>query len=277
MVNINGQILPNDDALISLFNSSLISGDFIFENIILNKERVLFFEDHYFNLLSSMRILKMKIPMSFTPEYLENELKVLYVKSGFITGNKLMKVLICNPELANENINSVKFYIYTVGDLNYLKDNSVKYNLDVFKDYFKNTGLLSNISTNNQLINKIGLRYCNENDFNDCIVLNNSKVVSETLNGNVFFIMENKVFTPPLKDGCTNNVIRSKIIELINSDIEGYTLIEQSLSVFDIQKSDELFVLNIEFGIQSVNKFRKKTFSSSITEIIKTKLNSLIV
>jgi len=277
MVNINGQILPDDDALISLFNSSLISGDFIFENIILNKERVLFFEDHYFNLLSSMRILKMKIPMSFTPEYLENELKALYVKSGFVTGNKLMKVLICNPVLANENINSVEFYIYTVGDLNYLKDDSVKYNLDVFKDYFKNTGFLSNISTNNQLINKIGLRYCNENDFNDCIVLNNSKVVSETLNGNVFFIMENKVFTPPLKDGCTNNVIRSKIIELINSDIEGYTVIEQSLSVFDIQKSDELFVLNIEFGIQSVNKFRKKTFSSSITEIIKTKLNSLIV
>jgi branched-chain amino acid aminotransferase len=82
MVNINGQILPNDDALISLFNSSLISGDFIFENIILNKERVLFFEDHYFNLLSSMRILKMKIPMSFTPEYLEKQLTDLYTTSA---------------------------------------------------------------------------------------------------------------------------------------------------------------------------------------------------
>ena len=120
MVNINGQILPNDDALISLFNSSLISGDFIFENIILNKERVLFFEDHYFNLLSSMRILKMKIPMSFTPEYLEKQLTDLYTTSGFVSENKLMKVLICNPELANENSNSVKFYIYSMGDLNYL-------------------------------------------------------------------------------------------------------------------------------------------------------------
>ena len=277
MVNINGQILPNDDALISLFNSSLISGDFIFENIILNKERVLFFEDHYFNLLSSMRILKMKIPMSFTPEYLEKQLTDLYTASGFVSENKLMKVLICNPELANENSNSVKFYIYSMGDLNYLDDSAIQYNLDVFKDYFKNTGLLSNISANNQLINKIGLRYCKENDFKDCIVLNNSKVVSETLNGNVFAIIENKIFTPPLKDGCSNNVMRSKIIELINNNIDGYTVLEESLSVFDIQKSEELFVINIDFGIKSVNSFRKKIFSSSITEIIKKRLNSLIV
>tara|TARA_B110000090_G_scaffold180499_1_gene205504 strand:- start:63 stop:896 length:834 start_codon:yes stop_codon:yes gene_type:complete len=277
MVNINGQILPNDDALISLFNSSLISGDFIFENIILNKERVLFFEDHYFNLLSSMRILKMKIPMSFTPEYLEKQLTDLYTKSGFVSGNKLMKVLVCNPELANDNSSLVKFYIYSVGDLNYLEDSAIQYNLDVFKDYFKNTGLLSNISSNNQLINKIGLRYCKENDFNDCIVLNNSKVVSETLNGNIFAVIENKIFTPPLKDGCSNNVMRSKIIELINNNIDGYKVLEESLSVFDIQKSDELFVVNIDFGIQSINSFRKKIFSCSITEIIKNKLNSLIV
>ena len=67
MVNINGHIYPNDDALISIFNNSLISGDLIFENIIISRNKVLFFEDHYFNLLSSMRILKIKIPMSFTP------------------------------------------------------------------------------------------------------------------------------------------------------------------------------------------------------------------
>ena len=121
------------------------------------------------------------------------------------------------------------------------------------------------------------LRYCKENDFKDCIVLNNSKVVSETLNGNIFAIIENKIFTPPLKDGCSNNVMRSKIIELINNNIDGYTVLEESLSVFDIQKSDELFVINIDFGIKSVNSFRKKIFSSSITEIIKKRLNSLIV
>jgi branched-chain amino acid aminotransferase len=277
MVNINGQIYANDDAFISIFNTSLISGDLIFENIIVSRNKVLFYEDHYFNLLSSMRILKIKIPMSFTPEFLEKQLLSLYAKSGFVNDNILMRILICNNVASKVNPNSVKYYIYDTQKINYSSINFEKYTLDVFKDYFKNTGLLSNLTTNNQLIQRIGLRYCQENDFNDCVILNNSKTISESLNGNIFMVMNDKVFTPPLNDGSNNNVIRTKIIELINNDIEGFDVIEQSLSVFDIQKSDELFISNINFGIQPVRKFRKKVFTDEITSLIMNKLALLVM
>ena len=277
MVNINGQIYTNDDAFISIFNTSLISGDLIFENIIVSRNKVLFYEDHYFNLLSSMRILKIKIPMSFTPEFLEKQLLSLYAKSGFVDDNILMRILICNNVASKVNPNSVKYYIYDTQKINYSSINFEKYTLDVFKDYFKNTGLLSNLTTNNQLIQRIGLRYCQENDFNDCVILNNSKTISESLNGNIFMVMNDKVFTPPLNDGSNNNVIRTKIIELINNDIEGFDVIEQSLSVFDIQKSDELFISNINFGIKPVRKFRKKVFTDEITSLIMNKLALLVM
>ena len=277
MVNINGQIYANDDAFISIFNTSLISGDLIFENIIVSRNKVLFYEDHYFNLLSSMRILKIKIPMSFTPEFFEKQLLSLYAKSGFVDDNILMRILICNNVASKVNPNSVKYYIYDTQKINYSSINFEKYTLDVFKDYFKNTGLLSNLTTNNQLIQRIGLRYCQENDFNDCVILNNSKTISESLNGNIFMVMNDKVFTPPLNDGSNNNVIRTKIIELINNDIEGFDVIEQSLSVFDIQKSDELFISNINFGIQPVRKFRKKVFTDEITSLIMNKLALLVM
>ena len=277
MVNINGEIYPNDDAFISIFNTSLISGDLIFENLIVSSNKVLFYEEHYFNLLSSMRILKIKIPMSFTPEFLEEQLLSLYIKSGFVNEKILMRILICNNVASNINPTSVNYYIYVAHKIDYAINNFEKYTLDVFKDYFKNTGLLSNLTTNNQLIQRIGLRYCEENDFNDCVILNNSKIISETLNGNIFMIMNDKVLTPSLKDGSNNNVIRSKIIELVNNDIEGYEIIEQPLSVFDIQKSDELFISNINFGIQPVRKFRKKVFTDKITSLIKNKLTLLVM
>ena len=277
MVNINGQIYANDDAFISIFNTSLIFGDLIFENIIVSRNKVLFYEDHYFNLLSSMRILKIKIPMSFTPEFLEKQLLSLYAKSGFVDDNILMRILICNNVASKVNPNSVKYYIYDTQKINYSSSNFEKYTLDVFKDYFKNTGLLSNLTTNNQLIQRIGLRYCEENDFNDCVILNNSKTISESLNGNIFMVMNDKVLTPPLKDGSNNNVIRTKIIELINNDIAGFDVIEQSLSVFDIQKSDELFISNINFGIHPVLKFRKKVFTDEITSLIMNKLTLLVM
>jgi branched-chain amino acid aminotransferase len=277
MVNINGEIYPNDDAFISIFNTSLISGDLIFENLIVSSNKVLFYEEHYFNLLSSMRILKIKIPMSFTPEFLEEQLLSLYIKSGFVNEKILMRILICNNVATNINPTSVNYYIYDAHKIDYSINNFEEYTLDVFKDYFKNTGLLSNLTTNNQLIQRIGLRYCEENDFNDCVILNNSKIISETLNGNIFMIMNDKVLTPSLKDGSNNNVIRSKIIELVNNDIEGYEIIEQPLSVFDIQKSDELFISNINFGIQPVSKFRKKVFTDKITSLIKNKLTLLVM
>tara|TARA_B110000438_G_C15770128_1_gene631495 strand:+ start:182 stop:1018 length:837 start_codon:yes stop_codon:yes gene_type:complete len=277
MVNINGQIYANDDAFISIFNTSLVSGDLIFENIIVTRNKVLFYEDHYFNLLSSMRILKIKIPMSFTPEFLEKQLLSLYAKSGFVDDNILMRILICNNVASKVNPTTVKYYIYDVRQINYSTSNFEKYTLDVFKDYFKNTGLLSNLTTNNQLIKRIGLRYCEENDFNDCVILNNSKTISETLKGNIFMVMNDKIITPPLKDGSNNNVIRTKIIELINNDIEGFDVIEKSLSVFDIQKSDELFISNINFGIQPVRKFRKKVFTDEITSLIMNKLALLVM
>ena len=277
MVNINGEIYPNDDAFISIFNTSLISGDLIFENLIISSNKVLFYEEHYFNLLSSMRILKIKIPMSFTPEFLEEQLLSLYIKSGFVNEKILMRILICNNVATNINPTSVNYYIYDAHKIDYSINNFEKYTLDVFKDYFKNTGLLSNLTTNNQLIQRIGLRYCEENDFNDCVILNNSKIISETLNGNIFMIMNDKVLTPSLKDGSNNNIIRSKIIELVNNDIEGYEIIEQPLSVFDIQKSDELFISNINFGIQPVRKFRKKVFTDKITSLIKNKLTLLVM
>ena len=215
--------------------------------------------------------------MSFTPEFLEEQLLSLYIKSGFVNEKILMRILICNNVASNANPNSVNYYIYDAHKINYSTNNFEKYTLDVFKDYFKNTGLLSNLTTNNQLIQRIGLRYCEENDFNDCVILNNSKIISETLNGNIFMIMNDKVLTPTLKDGSNNNVIRSKIIELANNDIEGYEIIEQPLSVFDIQKSDELFISNINFGIQPVRKFRKKVFTDKITSLIKNKLTLLVM
>ncbi len=37
-------------------------------------KKVVFWEDHYFRLMASMRMLRMKIPMEFTLEFLEQEI-----------------------------------------------------------------------------------------------------------------------------------------------------------------------------------------------------------
>ncbi len=41
-----------------------------------------------------------------------------------------------------------------------------------------------------------------------------------------------------------------------------YTIEEESISPFELQKADEMFITNVVVGIQPVSKYRKKEYKS---------------
>ena len=69
MINSNGNLVPSSDAGLSFFNRGFSYGDALFETVKAVGNKLLFWEDHYFRLMASMRLLRMEIPMTFTPEY----------------------------------------------------------------------------------------------------------------------------------------------------------------------------------------------------------------
>ena len=74
MINSNGELLTEQQAKLSVFNRGLAYGDALFETIKTLNGKILFWEDHYFRLMASMRILRIEIPMTFTPEFLESQI-----------------------------------------------------------------------------------------------------------------------------------------------------------------------------------------------------------
>ena len=274
MVNNNGNISQNNIGHISIQNSSFLTGDFIYENVIMDNSSIFFFEDHYFNIVSTMRIVKMKIPTNFTQEFLEENLFKLYSSTDYISEKIIVKILISRN--VNNNNESIKFYMYDIKKFDII-NNSINntYVLDVFKDYYKNTGLLSNLNLNNQILRNIGLKYATENSYDDCVILNINKTVCESIKGSIFRLNKNTVVTPPLNDGCIGSIYRTKIIQLIN-ELNNFKIIEESISVFDLQKSDELFVFNLDNGFQAVSKFRKKEFSKNLSNSLNIKFKELI-
>ena len=75
MVNFNGTLVDQANAFISADNRGYQYGDAVFETIHVWRSNILFLEDHYFRLMSGMRILRMAIPMSFTMEFIEREIQ----------------------------------------------------------------------------------------------------------------------------------------------------------------------------------------------------------
>ena len=120
-----------------------------------------------------------------------------------------------------------------------------------------------------------GSIFADENGYDNCLVLNDEKNVVEALQSNLFMKTGNLVVTPPVSDGCLNGIMRKQIIELLKK-MEGIELKEVSISPFDLQKADELFVTNVIQGIQPITKYRKKEFKTTFSAHLLVKINEII-
>jgi branched-chain amino acid aminotransferase len=275
MINLNGTILENSKTIIALGNRALNYGDAVFETLRFSGGKIYFWEDHYFRLMASMRILRMEIPMNFTMEFLEEEILRTINSSEKKCAAVRVKIIVWRKTggkytpTTNEVDYAISFEkleepFYTLAETDC--------EIELFKDHFINSGLLSTLKTTNRIVNILGSIYAKENNYDNCLLLNENKQVVEALNGNIFLISGNIVKTPPLLDGCLNGILRKQLISIINTTPE-LGLREASISPFELQKADEIFITNTIQGIVSVTKYRKKEFVNSTAKILLPKLN----
>ncbi len=274
MINFNGKLQDNN-IVISNNNRGYSYGDGLFETIKAVHGKLLFFEDHYFRLMASMRIMRMEIPMSFTMEYLEEQIKNTLDANNLSSKSARVKIQIDRVEggLYLPETNTVNFIISVKElDSDFYLLNENKYEVDLFKDHYLSPSLLSTLKSNNKAINVIGSIYAKENRLDSCLLINTNKSVVEALNGNLFLVKGQTIKTAPLSDGCLKGILRKQLIEVINL-LPEYTLEETSISPFELQKADELFVTNVIKGIQPITKYRKKEFNNEVAKMLLQKLN----
>ena len=274
MINFNGNLQDNT-TVITNNNRGYAYGDALFETIKAVHGKLLFFEDHYFRLMASMRILRMEIPMTFTLEFLQDEILKTLKANQLEQATSRVKLQVHRVEggLYTPESNDVEFLI-SVKPFNqdfYLLDESF-YEVDLFKDHYVSPSLISTLKTNNKALNVVGSIYAKENKLHNCLLINTNKNVVEALNGNVFLVKGNTIKTPPLTDGCLKGIVRKQLIDIINL-MEDYILEEASISPFEIQKADELFITNVITGIQPISKYRKKEFKAETAKVLLQKLN----
>lgn len=278
MVNINGNLLDDNVASIAITNRGYAYGDALFETIRVNAGKLLFWEDHYFRLMASMRILRMQIPMQFTPEFLEKEILDLIAKNHGLNTSVRVKVMVnrVSGGLYTPSSNEIEYVIST--SLLYTPFYTISGNrceVTLYKDHYVAPDLLSTLKSNNKLVNILGSIFAKENGFDNCIVLNSNKMVIEALNGNIFLVKGNTIKTPPVSDGCLKGVLRTQLLRILEK-LPEFEVQEDSISPFELQKADELFVTNVISGIQPITKFRKKEYDTAISRRLLGILNTRI-
>lgn len=276
MINYNGSFLPSN-SLLSASNRSFLYGDGVFDTLKVVNNKILFLEDHYFRLMASMRIVRMQIPTNFTLEFIENQILNTATKNNCGDSARIRFTVFRNdggfytPETRTISYviqaSALESKIYSISNADY--------EVDLYKDFFISKQLLSTIKTTNKMINITGGIYAQENDLQNCLLLNNEKNVVEALNGNLFMLMGNTLITPPIDEGCLNGIIRKQILAIARK-IEELEVVEKPISPFDLQKADELFITNVITGIQPITKYRKKSYTTNLANQLLIKLNELV-
>jgi branched-chain amino acid aminotransferase len=276
MINYNGQIVSSDSNL-SNSNRAFLYGDGVFETLKVVGNKVLFIEDHYFRLMASMRIVRMQIPNNFTLEYIEEQIIITTNASNCSDAARVRFTVFRNEGgYYFPQSRSVSFMIQAspMQEAKY-SFSDASYEVDLYKDFFITKQLLSTLKTTNKMINVTGSIFADENDLQNCILLNNEKNVVEALNGNLFMLMGNKLITPAIDEGCLNGIMRKQILG-IAKNIATIEVIEATISPFDLQKADELFITNVIVGIQPITQYRKKEYKTDLSKELVEILNSLV-
>jgi len=276
MVNYNGSLLEENSPLFTEANRGFRYGDGLFETIRSFGDKLFFWEDHYLRLMASMRILRMEIPMEFTMEFLAEEiLKVLNAET-LNSGPARIRLSVFRNEGGKYTPSSKEIsYVISAEELPdpfFISGNNA-YRVELFKEHYLNTDLLSTLKTNNRILNVVGGIYASENEVDNFLLLNHRKQIAEMLNGNIFVVKGRTVTTPPISDGCINGIIRKRLIEIFNGDPE-YELLELSISPFELQQADELFFTNAIIGIRSVTHYRRKEYDTSVAVKFLARLNA---
>ena len=276
MINFNGTLL-SQDANILTQNRAFLYGDGVFETVKIINNKILFLEDHYFRLMSSMRVVRMEIPMNFTMEYLEEQI-LSVVNANSLSASSRARITVYRNDGGYylPLNNTVSFLIHAVALENVRYSIEKKhYEVDLYKDFYITKQLLSSIKSTNKIINITGSIFADENGLDNCLLLNDSKNVVEALQGNIFMLLGNKLITPPVSEGCLNGVMRKQILNLAKK-IENIEVVEELISPFDLQKADELFITNVIKGIQPITQYRKKSFVTIVSNQLLEKLNEMV-
>lgn len=243
-------------------------GDGLFETMKMIKGNILFEEYHFERLLAGSKVLKFSLPALFTKQNISEKIKALCKKNNC---EDLARVRLSVSRGSGGLYDCDNKFSYLIecwpleGNRDDLNSNGLR--VDVFPDARKTIDAFSNLKSANYLPYTMAAVWAKENKLNDALILNQHNRICDATIANVFWVNDNKVYTPSLSEACVSGIMRNRILDL---DID----ISESILTEDILlNADEIFLTNVITGIRWVKQCRDRIYSNTITCKVFAELN----
>ena len=254
----NGKYTSQKKLTFDISDRGLLLGDGVFDTMLYQNNELTYYNDHYKRLKTAAKLLSFNF--NLTNEQLKNIITNLIKKNNFQNKQVAIRTNITRGVskrgLDFDKSHKVGIYIKLNIIPKSLFMKSIK--LDIANIRRNNTSPISQNKTLNYLDNVIEKNRATKNGYEDAIFLNINKKVSSTTTSNIFYVQKNKIYTPPLKDGVLNGVMREQFLKKKIATT-------QTTSLNNLLKSDYIFLTNSIFGIRPVKTISgsRKTFEGS--------------
>jgi branched-chain amino acid aminotransferase len=251
-------------------NCGLRYGDGLFETMRMHEGKILNVDFHFERFFQGMKMLQFDIPEDYSSEFFIERVNELLLKNS-ISKNARIRLMIFRSEGNIFDVeNNFPNYIIETSSLPEkiaLNENGLV--VDIFPDAKKSCDRFSNLKSNNYLPFVLAAKFAQKNKLDDAILLNAFGRICESSIANIFLLKNNKIYTPPLSEGCVAGVTRRSIVETFS--LKKFSIEEKKLSVDDIFHSDEIFLTNSIQPIRWVKNFRGKVYGSEkVQEIFRS-------
>ena len=263
----NKEYYPAGTPVVSPGNNGLRYGDGLFETMRMCEGKIINIVFHFERLFSGMEILQLNIPGFFSKSFFERTVNELLLKNS-ISKNARIRLMVFRGDgsIFNSENNSFN-YIIEVWPLNEkIQLNEKGLAVDVFAGAKKSYDQFSNLKSNNYLPSVMAGIFAQKNNLDDAIILNAFGRVCESAIANIFIIKGDKIYTPPLSEGCVAGTMRRWMLEKFS--LKNYIVMEKNLSVDDLLDADEFFLTNAIHPIRWVKKLRDKNYENRIIKEI---------
>jgi branched-chain amino acid aminotransferase len=239
---LDGVIVPEDQARVSVFDHGVLYGDGVFEGIRFYQRQAFRLQAHLRRLQHSAKAIKLTLPYSLH----DLELAVREVILAFAVPDGYLRLVVTRGKgsLGVDPSSCKRGTTFIIADKLSVIDARVKTHgaklIIAATRRLPPDGLDPRVKSLNYLNHVLARIEANQANADEAILLNGQGHVSEGTTDNVFIVRDNTLLTPPVSDGVLDGITRGVIMEL--ADARDLACMERSLSAYDLYTADECFL-----------------------------------
>ena len=243
LVYINGELVPGEEAKVSVFDHGFLYGDGLFETMRAYQRRVFRLEHHLQRLFLSLEYLKFLIPFNF------DFLKEAIYKT--IEANKLEDAYIRLNVSRGEGATVPDPATCKAPNLIIITREYVPYSSALYQKGYKGKVVGVQPSPHMPTISMKTLNFLNHiiakmeakaSGSNEGIMVNTDGFITEGTVSNIFMIKEGSLFTPAKEVGLLPGVTRQAVLEI--AEAKGLKPREEKITVKELLMAEEAFFTN---------------------------------